>query len=184
MDDERLVELFVQRSEEAVALSEQRYGPRCLRVAENILGNRQDAEECVSDALLAAWNAIPPARPARLGAYLARIARNAALDRLDRERAGVRGGGAVRLCIDELAECLPAPGGDEAERIALRDALNGFLASLPKTERGVFLRRYWAAAPVSEVAGAFGMGESRVKMMLLRTRKKLREHMRKEGFDL
>ena len=161
----------------------ERYGNYCAAVARNILADDRDAEECVNDTWLAAWNSMPVNRPARLAPYLGKITRNLALDRWAERRALKRGGGAVTLALEELDECIPAGGGVEEEilRRELADAVRRFVHALGQTERNVFLLRYWYVCPVAEIAGRFGFSESKVKSMLLRTRKKLRAFLEKEA---
>ena len=186
-EDERILDLFFARDEEAIKACRDRYGGRCRAAAENILGSPEDAEECVSETWLRAWNAIPPERPRFLGAYLAAVTRRLALDRYRAEAAEKRGGGEIRLCLDELAEA--AGDGDpwqtdEASRERLRDALNRFLAKEKPEARRIFLRRYWYAYPVAEVARLSGKSEGAVKMSLARTKKRLKAYLEKEGFSV
>ena len=165
MDDSRIIELYFERSEEAVAESEKKYGRYCGTIAMNVLGNREDAEECVSDTWLRAWNAIPPAKPRFLKAFLVKITRNLALNVLEKNRAGKRGGGEGTAVLDVLTE-----------------TLRRFLRELPEEKRIIFVRRYWYMDPVKDIADDLNIGESKVKMTLMRTRKALAEVLEKEGF--
>ncbi len=182
MTDKAIVELYWQRSETAIQSSEAKFGACCRAAASNILGSPEDAEECFSDALLRAWNTIPPQRPTDLRAYLLKITRNLALDRYKARRAEKRGGGQIPAVLEELAECL---GGGSAEdsllAAELSDTVNRFLRSLPRRECGVFLRRYFFAEPAAQIARRFGLTENHVKVLLCRVRQKLRQHLRKEG---
>lgn len=185
--DEAILNLFFARDEGAIGICRDKYGGRCRAVAENILGSPEDAEECVSDALLRAWGAIPPERPRFLGAWLAAVTRRLALDRYRAETAEKRGGGEVRLCLDELADA--AGDGDpwsteEDARERLRDALNRFLAGERPDSRRIFLRRYWYACSVAECARREGKSTAAVKMSLSRTKKRLRAFLEKEGFSV
>ena len=181
MDDEAILRLFQQRDENALRETEQKYRALCMTVAYNILGNRQDAEEIFSDALLGIWNAIPPAAPQSLGAYLLTAVRNAARNRLSSENAEKRGSGKITAAIDELSECLPGEDGAAfADSLAVRDALNRFLGTLSSGARTVFLRRYWMCLTVEEVAAESGKSVGSVQMLLSRTRKKLEAFLRKE----
>lgn len=184
MEDLEIVALYWQRNEEAIAESGKKYGGYCRRIARNILENEADAEECVNDVWLRAWNAIPPQKPARLAAFLGRITRNLALNRLEKEWARKRGGGIREAVLEELEECLPAPAVDPAEDMVIRDTLDRFLADLPAGTRQMFLQRYWYLCSVKEIAAARGMGESRVKMALLRARNQLKELLEQEGITL
>ena len=183
MKDTEIVELYWQRSERAVEESDRKYGAYCRTVAYNILESGEDAEECVNDTWLGAWNAMPDKRPSRLGAFLAKITRNGAISRaLERSRLK-RGGGQIPLALDELAECVP--GGCEPEkaleRRELERTLRRFVGSLPETERRVFLARYWYLAPVQEIADKLGFTRSKTAGMLHRTRKKLQRLLQEEG---
>ena len=184
MDDQYIVELFFNRDEQALTHTDKKYGKLCHSVAMNILGNREDTEECVNDTYLQAWNAIPPERPTLLGAYLCRITRNLAINRYRADRRDKRGAGQTALALEELAEC-PAEGGASlADDVTLRDALNAFLRALPQLQRDVFLQRYWYVCSIADIAAEFGMSESRVKMMLHRMRIRLREHLTREGIQV
>ena len=178
MEDQQIIELFFDRSERAIEECAGKYGGYCRTIAGHILPNAADAEECGSDTWLRAWGAIPPNRPARLGAFLGKITRNLALDRLRSEK---------RQCPvqEELAECLTAgdPTGVMTDRVVLTAALNRFLAGLPPKKRKLFLRRYWYFATVEELARDFGMSESGVKMTLLRLRRELKEQLKQEGIE-
>lgn len=183
MEDKRIVELFWQRSDDAVAETQRVYGKQLTALALRILGSAQDAEECVNDALLRAWNAIPPHRPAALGAFLAKIVRGLAIDRLRAREADKRGGGEYLLSLEELGECV---GGVETvfDKGALTDAIGAYLRSLSPEARWMFLRRYFDFESVRDIAKARGCTQSKVKSTLARARKGLRAHLEKEGFDL
>lgn len=185
MDDARIIDLYFARSEQAIAETDARHGPYCRAIALRILRSPEDSEECVSDTWLQAWNAIPPQRPARLAVFLGKITRNLALNRREAAHAQKRGGGQVAAALEELHDCLPAPGGgDPAEALALTQALDRFLAGLPRQARVIFLRRYWYLDSTCEVARRLGMSEAAVKMSLSRSRKKLKAVLEKEGIDL
>ena len=186
MEDAQIVDLYWTRSESAIAETAEKYGRYCHAIAYNILHNDEDSEECVNDTYMKAWNAMPDARPRRLGAFLGRITRNLSLNRLEQLRAEKRGAGQISLALEELADCIPAT--DSAERIiddlALTNALNRFLTSLSAEKRIIFLRRYWYLSPVAEIAEDLALSESKVKMSLLRSRKELKLFLEKEGVDL
>lgn len=182
MEDMEIVALFWGRSQQALVETAGKYGAYCRTIANNILHDPQDAEECENDAYTAAWNAIPPAKPLRLAAFLGRLTRNIALDRLDYHRAQKRNG-EQQAMLDELEECIPASGGVEEtwqgeETVRLIDA---FLAREGRESRVAFVRRYWYADPVGEIAGAMGLSQSKVKSMLFRTRKRLKAYLEQEG---
>ncbi len=183
MEDKRIVELFWQRSDDAVAETQRVYGKRLTAQALRILGSAQDAEECVNDALLRAWNTIPPHRPEALGAFLAKIVRGLAIDRLRAREAGKRGGGEYLLSLEELSQCVG--GTDTAfEQGALTDAVGEYLRTLSPEARWMFLRRYFDFESIQEIARAANCTQSKVKSTLARARKGLRAHLEKEGFDL
>ena len=186
MEDNQIIDLYFARSEAAIAQTAAKYGNYCYRIADNILSSREDAQECVNDTYLAAWNAIPPHEPrSYLFAFLARITRHLSLNCCrDRERLKR----SAHLCelSAEMEQCLPAP--DDAacrlEENELREAINGFLAKLPEEQRNLFLRRYWYLDSISDIARRFACSESKVKTTLLRCRKRLREHLEEGGYSL
>ena len=181
MKDEAILSLLLAHDEAGLEAIMQCYGTRLHSLAAGIVG-QASAEECVNDALLAAWNAIPPEQPAHLFAYFSRLTRNAALNRHASESAQKRGGGMIDAAIDELAECLPsgANPAQEVEAAALEAAINRFLQTLPKRTRNVFLARYYFAMPLREIAARFAMPENTVKTSLHRTREKLRAFLESE----
>ena len=183
MDDNEIIELFWRRDQRAVAEAADKYGGYCRAIAGRILPAREDAEECVNDALYRVWEAIPPQRPRSLSAFLGRLTRNLSLDRWRQDAARKRGGGETAVALSELEECIPAPGGVEEELDArlLADCVERFVRSLPDTERRVFLRRYWYLCSVKEVAAQGGMSVSKAASMLYRLRKSLKKYLAKEG---
>ena len=184
MEDRRIVELYWQRSEDAIAETASKYGNYLHSIAYQVLSNTQDAEECVNDTYSAAWNAMPPHRPSVLSTFLGKITRRISIDRWRKYSAEKRGGGEVALALDELADCVSGSGSVEeaAERRELKNLIDRFLDALPTTERKVFLCRYWYLDSVSSIAKQFGFSESKVTSMLHRTRAKLRAVLEKEGY--
>ena len=182
MDDNAIVELYFARSERALAETAARYGSYCYAIAYNILSSREDSQECVNDTYLAAWNTIPPQRPAHFSAFLGKIVRYISLDRWKQRSRLKRGGGEVPLCLEELAEVVSGKTSLENDLIRRETlaAVNRFLGALPETERQVFLRRYWYADPIGDIAARFGFSESKVTSMLHRTRSKLKKQLVKE----
>ena len=182
MNDAEIIRLYQQRSEQALIETKNQYEALCMTVAYHILGSREDAEECVNDAMMRIWQAIPPAVPDSLGAYLLTAVRNAARDRLSYLKAQQRGSGQLAASIEELSDCLPSAEHPDRmlEGIALRDALNRFLATLKPTARMIFLRRYWLCLSAKEIAAETGCSVNRVNTSLLRTRNKLKEFLEKE----
>ena len=182
MNDSQIVELYWQRDEQAIAETRVKYGQYCYAIAYRILNHHEDAEECVSDTYLDAWNAMPPHKPAVLSSFLGKITRRISLDRLRRNTAQKRGGGMVALSLDELGSCIP-DGKSIDDRLHAEDLtrhIDTFLRSLPSTQRNVFICRYWFFDPISDIAKQFGYSESKVKSMLQRTLEKLRKHLEKE----
>lgn len=185
MEDKQIVELYWARSETAISETEKKYGRYCHYIAYQILHNDEDAKEVVNDTYLKTWNTIPPGRPDPLKPYVGTISRQLALDVYKKQNAQKRGG-QVSLVLDELSECIPDndSGADIGESVALSDALTRFMWNLPQRTRNIFVRRYFYMSSVAEIAKDFSMKESNVTMHLLRTRKKLEQFLKKEGFDL
>lgn len=183
MKDSEIIDLYWARSERAIAATAEQYGGYCHTVAYNILGDRRDAEECVNDALLRAWNAIPPHRPRQLAAFLGKITRNLSLNRYQHSRAEKRGRGQVELALEELEDCIPGgrPVDQAAEELALAEALNRFLRAQPEKRRSIFVLRYWYLYPVQEIAARYGMRETGTASLLFRMRKELKAFLEKEG---
>lgn len=184
MDDSTIVQLYFDRSEEAITETDRKYGSYCYTIAYNVLANREDAEESVSDTYLAAWNNMPPRRPSILSTFLGKITRRISIDRWRSRSACKRGGGETPLALDELQECVS--GEETPEQALMRKQLamrfNLFLETLPSTERNVFLCRYWYLDPIAQIAAQFGFSESKVNAMLYRSRGKLRTILEKEGW--
>ncbi len=182
--DARIIQLFWQRSESALVETSAGYGSYCMYIADHILRDRQDAEECVNDAYNKLWNLIPPNRPRSLSAFLGKIVRDLAIDRLRKNLAGKRGAAETVSIMDELGELTQKEDDTYSldDKILLKDLLNQFLSSLPKEKRVMFMRRYWYLNSVRDIAKDFGLSESNVKVTLLRIRKELKEILVKEGF--
>ena len=183
MEDGQIVALYWARDERALAETAEKYGGYCYAIAYSALADGEDARECVNDAYLAAWNAMPDDRPGRLAPYLGAIVRRVAIDRWRAKSAAKRGGGQLPLALEELAECVPGGEAVEArlEAQALGQAVAAFVRGLPDTPRRVFLCRYWYLDSVGDIAGRFGFSQSKVKSMLARTRKKLLALLKEEG---
>lgn len=182
MEDEKIIDLYWSRSETAISETDQKYGRYCFSIAKNILANKEDAEESVSDTYLAAWNAMPPQRPSLLATFLGKITRNLAIDRWRAQNRQKRGGGEITLALEELEDCIAGQSSVVAamERKRFTDVFNRFLDTLPDTERRIFLCRYWYLDPVAEIADRFDFSVSKVTSMLHRTRKKLHTVLEKE----
>lgn len=183
MDDFKLLEMYFSRNEDAIKFTHEKYGAYCFSVANNILGSPEDAEECVNETYLRAWNSIPPKRPADMKLYLARITRNISLDVYRKKRTKKRGG-ETALALDELSDCVN--GSESAENAAMGNelgrAIAGFLAGLSDRERAMFLLRYFYFEPIERMAERFGMSPGSLSAKLSRIRTKLKKHLEKEGY--
>ena len=184
MNDEKIVSLFLARDERAISCTDEAYGKRLLHLAKNIAGNPQDAEECVSDTLLKAWDSIPPQHPAHLFAYLARICRNDALSKLEHSNAKKRKADVVSL-TEEMECCIPdASQLRKMEARELGSTLDAFVRTLSAENQLLFLRRYWYADSIAEISARLNLSEGAVLMRLNRIKGKLRSYLKKEGMYL
>lgn len=186
MTDKEIIALFWARNETAITATSDKYGGYCYTVSFNILYSAEDAEECVNDTYLGAWNAMPPHSPSRLSTYLGKITRNLSINRYNQYHAEKRGKGQADIVLSELNDCVPSATNVEeiVDEMALVDALNQFLHSLPKKKRIIFICRYWYLDPIKEIAKNIGMSESHVASILFRIRKDLKTHLEKEGIVL
>ena len=183
MEDQGIVALFFERSEQAIVETDKKYGGYCYSIAYNILSSREDSEESVNDTYLTAWNTIPPRKPNLLNAFLGKITRHISIDRWRKRSAQKRGGKEMILALDELNECVGSQGLEaEISRRELTRSLNDFLAALPETERNVFLSRYWYLDSIEAITKITGFSRSKVTSMLHRTRGKLRKRLSEEGY--
>lgn len=185
MDDNMIVRLFFERSEQAIIEISKKYGSLCHAIAANILKNNSDAEECVNDAYLGVWNTIPPQNPTHLLTYTAKIVRNLAIKKYHSNRA-LKRNSYYDVAITELEECIPSNYSveDEIDAKILTQHLNEFLETLDKTNRMIFVSRYWYAYSISEIARKFQMSNHTTTMRLARTREKLRDFLLKEGIEI
>ncbi len=186
MDDNSIIDMYWARDEKAIDATKDKYGRYCYSIAYGILENLEDAEECVNDTYLGAWNSIPPHKPQMLSTFLGKLTRNISLNRWREKHRIKRGGGEVQLTLDELQECLPSGNTveKEIETKELAIIISGFLRGLEAEERRIFLRRYWYFDSVDEICKRFGFGKSKVKMKLMRTRNKLLVKLKEEGVYL
>ena len=184
MDDTSIVDLYWQRDERAIEATAAKYGPYCMKISQNILSNHADSEENVNDTYLHAWHAMPPQRPAVLSSFLGKLTRNLALNRYKARSAQKRQGDAFALSLDELDDCAPTLSDpeDEAAAAELGRSISAFLRTQSSDARIMFVRRYFCCDSIADISSRFGCGESRVKTTLLRTRRKLKEHLVKEGY--
>lgn len=182
MEDYQIVDLYWERKERAIAETQVKYGKMLHSLSYSLLYSHEDAEECVNDTYLGAWNAMPDARPMYLGPFLSKITRRLSIDRWRREHREKRGGAAT--LTEELTDCIPDSDtpAEEYQRGLLRGELNAFLRTLPEEKRAIFVRRYFYAQPVGIIARELGIGEGKVKVVLHRLREQLK--VRLEACDL
>jgi RNA polymerase sigma-70 factor (ECF subfamily) len=182
VEDSAIIDLYFARSESAISETQTKYGRMLMSVSMRILRNTEDADEAVSDTYMKTWNSIPPTRPNVFSAFLTKIVRNVSLDKLDSMNAAKRGAGEIPAVLDELEECIadsriPVPG----EGMELREILNSFLEKEKPEARKIFVRRYFFGSEVKEIAEIYGIGESKVKMSLARSRERLKACLEEEG---
>ncbi len=180
MTDSDIIRLFLERDEQAISATEAKYGRYCMAIAQDVLGNAQDAEECVSDVYLKVWNSIPPDEPDSLKAYVATVTRRLAINRYHSQRAAKRNR-ELEVAFEELEACIPAPEEAESE---LPELLNEFLAGLKPADRRLFVRRYWYAMMPAELAKREGMSVNAVTVKLYKIRNKLRKFLEERGYKL
>ena len=180
MDDEKIIELFFSREERAIDLTMEKYGRHLTSLALGILGDMSDSQECVNDTYYRAWNSIPPVRPVSLIAYLSKITRNLALNRL---RDGKRHSLGMAILFDEIAEIIP-DGGDITDEIALKNAINDFLRGLDVTSRKIFLKRYFYMMSIRDISEEMGMKVGTVKSIMSRTRSALRDYLTERRIEI
>lgn len=186
MNDQEIIALFWAKKETAISATADKYGNYCHTIAYNILYNRLDAEECVNDTYLGAWNSIPPQKPKILSAFLGKITRNLALNRYKHNSAAKRGNGQVELALSELKNCIPDKKCVEktVEDALLVSVINRFLYAQTKTKRNIFLLRYWYLYPIRDIAEMYDVTESKIKSVLFRMRNELKKNLEKEEIYL
>lgn len=184
MDDRSIVNLYLSRDERAISETDIKYGKLLRSVSHNILGNIQDAQECVSDTYLNAWNSIPPHQPNPFSSYLCKITRNLSFNRYKHIHREKRGGVGCDAVLDELSEIVSGSDSVEGEfdRKKLVNTINEFLKTLSETKRNIFIRRYWYAEGVNEIASSLGYTTVNVSTILLRTRNRLKNYLEERGF--
>ncbi|MCU6708098.1 sigma-70 family RNA polymerase sigma factor [Paenibacillus sp. J5C_2022] len=185
MKDRAIVHLYLQRSQQALVETKNKYGAYCKAIARNILSNYSDIEECENDTYLAAWNAIPPNMPRKFSVFLGRITRNIALDKHGYNTAKKRTR-QFEVILSELEGCIASPDTVETEYEAgeIANLINQFLYAIDEQARNLFIRRYWYSDSIESIARMFRMSSSKVKSILFRTRNKLKDHLHKEGVNL
>lgn len=182
MEDAQIIELFLARSEQAIGELDAKYGRMCHRLAENILQSAQDAEECVNDAYLGVWNSIPPQQPESLLAFVGTLVRRCSITRY-RANTAMKRNSRYDVCMEELENCLAAPARaeDHCEARELAAAIEGFLDTLSRENRVIFMRRYWYADSCADIAVLLGMTVNSVSIRLTRTRRQLRDYLNEQG---
>ncbi len=185
-EDSKIIELYFERNEEAISATDEKYGAYCMKISQNILGNTEDAKECVNDTYLAAWNSIPPQIPKILSLFLGKITRNLSLNLYRKKNAEKRGGGEYDAVLDEIAEIVSGKENVEKdfERREILFVINDFLKTLDDEKRNIFVCRYWYFYSAKDIAKLFGKKESSVHSSLERTRKKLGKYLSERGFEL
>lgn len=186
MEDKDIVSLYFERNDNAITETSVKYRAYCMTVAVNILENSQDAEECVNDALHKVWNSIPPASPENLRTYIGKIVRNLSFDRFRKSTAKKRGKGEIAAVLDELSEIVSGKNTPETEvdRKELTKEINGYLNSITKEKRSIFVMRYWYSLPVSEIAKRTKKTETNVSVILNRLRNSLKTYLNERGYEL
>ncbi len=186
LDDSVIIDMLFDRDESVIAELSKKYGSYCTSIANNILRNREDSEECVNDTYMKTWETIPPEKPKLLAAFMGKITRNLAIDRYRRGHSQKRGGNDMELIFEELEECVSDGSSVEAtaERREILAAVNRFLGKISVKNRIMFVSRYCYCESVHDIAARFGIKENNVSVSLNRTRAQLREYMKKEGYEL
>lgn len=186
MEDEKIIELYFARNEEAITETMKKYNKYCFRIAYNILFNNEDSNECVNDTWMRTWQSVPPNKPNCLSAYLGRITRNLALNVYEKVHRAKRGGGQADMVYEELEEIIANANSpqEQVEWEFLTACINKYINRLPKLNRLVFVGRYWNFESIESIANHLGISQSKTKSILFRTRKGLREYLIKEGFVL
>ncbi len=186
MDDREIVQLYFDRNPVAIQETVRKYKNYCTYIAKNILGNDQDAEECVNDAFHNTWNSIPPKKPENLGAYIGKITRHLSFDYYRRAHTEKRGKGELTIVLDELKECVSGKETPEQEidRKELGAAINGFLDTLSKEKCDIFVCRYWYAFSISQIAKKFQKTDTNISVILSRLREELKKYLNERGYDV
>ena len=186
MSDSEIIELFYARSEKAITELKYIYGKYCYKIANNILSNNEDVEECMNDTYLSVWNSIPPNTPNSLLSYIGKITRNIALDKYRTENARKRGGGEINLVLEELKEFISSKNNieKELENKEIIKVINNFLETMEKEKRVIFVLRYYYSENIKMISYKLGISESKIKSILFRIRKELKKHLDEEGIIL
>lgn len=184
MTDEKIIQLYFNRDEKAIEETSIKYGSYCYKIANNILRNRQDSEECLNDTWMQTWDSIPPTHPVHFNLFLAKIVRNLSFNKYRNKYTQKRGRGEIALVLEELEECLAGHSDVEALYIVeeLQETINTFVRALPEREGNVFIRRYFYSDSIKDISVRYRMSENNIRVMLNRTTNKLRDRLEKEGY--
>ena len=183
MEDKRIIDMLFARSESALSQIQKQFGAYCMAIAQNVLGNDSDAQECVNDTYLRVWESIPPNHPKNLSVYIGRIARNISLNRLKRNLAQRRNSSAD-LVLEELSDIVSDTGQEFSDSVLMKMAINSFLEKLSAKDRKIFMQRYWYMYSINDIAGSIGKDENYVSVKLHRLRAEFKTHLEKEGIEL
>lgn len=185
MEDERIIDLYFERNENAISETASKYGSMIRSISYNILKNKLDSEECENDTYLVTWNKIPPTKPRYLSAFLGRIARNISFDKYAYNKAAKRNT-EFDIALSEIENCITSEMSieDEENQKILADIISNFLKSTSYVKRVIFVRRYWYCDTIIQIADKYGYSESKVKSMLMRTRNDLRKYLRRQGVEI
>lgn len=185
LEDEKIIELYWVRDQRAITCSQQKYGAYCHKIAQNVLHNESDCEECMNDTWFRAWNSMPTERPGILQAFLGAITRNLSLDRYRKNHSKKRGEGEISYIYEEMQDCISGENmGLHVENMELAEMINRFLAGMKTENRRIFVRRYWYFDSIAEIAKRFSISESKVKSSLMRSRESLRKCLAQEGIEV
>ncbi len=186
MEDKQIVDLYWQRNQLAIEVTDRKFGPYCTAIAQNILHNEQDTKECINDTWLAAWNSMPPKKPTVLSPFLGRITRNLSFNKVRYRRAEKRQNDEFALILDELSGVVSDVETTEsaADERALINDINLFLSSVSQNKRAIFVRRYFYCDSIAAISKAYHMSENHVAVTLSRTRKKLADYLTERGYTL
>lgn len=184
MEDREIVAMYWARNPDAIAATQEKYGIFCYQLAWRVLSQGEDAQECVNDTYLAAWNAMPPHRPQVLSMFLVKLLRRIAINRLKHNLTQKQGGGAVPMPLEELSECLAGCDSPENQVVAreLSQTIRRFVKGLPPREQSLFVRRYFFTETLEQIAADYAMTQNHVAVMLHRTRRKLKAYLIQEGY--
>lgn len=183
MEDAKIIELYFARSEDAIRQTQKKYGRYCFAIANNILCDESDSQECVNDTYLKVWDTIPPNKPERFSVYIGKLTRNLSISKLRKSNA-LKRSTKTDVVWDEIEDLIPDPVADLADRVILKEAINRFLRELSKKDRLIFVKRYWYMSPSKDIAKDLGVSDSYVRLKLFRLRNEFKEFLSREGIDV